>query len=47
MLFVMFVGLKITGNIDWGWGAVLTPLYMMASIYILGVLLAASRMKQE
>lgn len=35
MLAVLFIGLKITGYIDWSWWWVLAPLWMPAVIVIL------------
>ena len=35
LLFVMFVGLKVTGQIDWSWWAVTAPLWIMAAARIL------------
>lgn len=35
LLTVLFVGLKLTGNIDWSWWWVLAPLW--APIVILGI----------
>ena len=34
LLTVLFVGLKLTGHIDWSWVWVLSPLWISAIIYI-------------
>ena len=38
LLTVLFVGLKLTGNIDWSWWWVLSPLWITA-ILVIGILL--------
>ncbi len=35
VLLVIFIVLKLTGNIDWSWWWVLSPLWIMASGFIL------------
>lgn len=39
MLGVLFIGLKLTGHIDWSWWLVLAPLYVPAIIVIAIVLI--------
>lgn len=41
LLTILFIGLKLTGHIDWSWLWVLSPLWISASIiiFILGILL--------
>ena len=38
LLTLLFVGLKLTDNIDWSWLWVLSPLWISASIIIVIVL---------
>ena len=35
LLTVLFIGLKLTGNIDWSWLWVLSPLWISFSILVL------------
>lgn len=37
MLTVLFIGLKLTGHIDWSWWWVLAPIWMPIAL-VLGVL---------
>jgi hypothetical protein len=41
MMFAVFVTLKLTGNIDWSWWWVTSPLWLPVAIlfFVLGVLL--------
>ncbi len=38
LLAILFIGLKLTGNIDWSWWWVLAPLWMPAVFGLLVVL---------
>jgi len=38
LLTIVFIGLKLTGNIDWSWGWVLSPLWILA-ILAIGILI--------
>ncbi len=38
VLFVVFLVLKLTGNIDWSWWWVTAPLWAGAALVILGIL---------
>lgn len=40
LLTLLFIGLKLGGVIDWGWGAVLAPIF--APFALFGVLLAGA-----
>ena len=41
MLGTLFIGLKLTGHIDWAWGWVLTPIWFpLAFAMVKGFLLA-------
>lgn len=40
LLTVLFVGLKLTGNIDWSWWWVLSPLWISAALTVLIVAIA-------
>lgn len=39
LLSVLFVGLKLTGYIDWSWWWVLSPLWISFAIGLLGVVI--------
>lgn len=39
MLTVLFIGLKLTGYIDWSWWWVLSPLWIPAAVVLLILLL--------
>lgn len=32
LLLVLFIGLKLTGNIDWSWTWVISPLWMSGAV---------------
>ena len=34
LLTVLFIGLKLTGNIDWSWWWVLSPLWIPLGIFL-------------
>lgn len=34
LLTILFIGLKLTGHIDWSWWWVLSPIWIVASIII-------------
>lgn len=39
LLAILFIGLKLTGNIDWSWWWVLAPIWIAAIIaFLIGVL---------
>ena len=44
LLTVLFIGLKLTDNIDWSWWWVLSPLWigiaLVLSIFVIGIVLA-------
>lgn len=40
LLTVLFVGLKLTGYIDWEWSVVLMPLIIEASLILLRTMLS-------
>lgn len=42
LLTVLFIGLKLTGNISWPWLWVLSPLWISASIFLAGLLVIAA-----
>lgn len=35
LLTILFIGLKLTGYIDWSWWWVLAPIWISASLFIL------------
>ncbi len=35
---LIFIILKLTGDIDWSWGAVLSPIIIAASISLMGII---------
>lgn len=39
LLTVLFVGLKLTGYIDWSWWWVLSPIWISFAIGLLGLLI--------
>lgn len=39
LLTVLFIGLKLTGYINWSWWWVLSPVWIMASIVVIFVLI--------
>lgn len=41
LLFLLFLGLRLAGIIDWPWIWVFAPLWIPATIVIVGVLLIA------
>ena len=44
LLLVLFIGLKLTGYIDWSWWWVLSPLWIPFSIaFIIGFLIAITK----
>ena len=38
LLTILFIGLKLTGHVDWSWWWVLAPVWMPFAVVILGVL---------
>ena len=42
MLTILFVGLKLTGVIDWNWVWVLSPIWIMAAISVFAIVLYAA-----
>ena len=38
MLGILFIGLKLTGVIDWSWWLVLAPLWIPWGIVLMGIL---------
>ena len=51
MLMVLFVGLKLTGNIDWTWLWVLSPIWIPISgclfaLTFLGILLGIAKIRE-
>ena len=38
LLTILFVGLKLTGNIDWAWVWVLSPLWIGAGLFFMVML---------
>ena len=36
LLFLLFLGLKLTNNIDWSWWWVTSPLWVPVILYFLG-----------
>lgn len=51
LLFLLFVGLKLTGHVDWSWWWVTAPLWMPIGVVILvlavGMLLVAEGEKKR
>lgn len=41
LLAILFIGLKLTGYIDWSWWWVLSPIWIPIAIVIFIILLAA------
>lgn len=41
LLAVLFIGLKLTGHIDWSWWWVLSPLWLGFALVILFLVIAA------
>jgi hypothetical protein len=41
MLAILFIGLKLTGHIDWAWGWVLSPLWIPLGVAAAILLVAA------
>ena len=46
LLALLFIGLKLTGHIDWSWVWVLSPLWVKASFALLMVAAAVSLKKK-
>lgn len=46
LLAILFIGLKLTGNIDWSWWWVLAPLWLPIALFVavVGALVAAARL---
>jgi hypothetical protein len=40
LLTVLFIGLKLTNIIDWGWGWVLAPIWVGSSILLIMLIIA-------
>lgn len=40
MMTVLFIGLKLTGNIDWSWLWVLSPIWLPVSLVVMAVIVA-------
>lgn len=48
LLTLMYIGLKLTGYINWSWLVVLSPLWMTAIVYIaLSIVLWILERKEE
>ena len=47
LLLVLFIGLKITGNIDWSWWWVVSPIWIPLGLGLLvvGIVLLVSTIK--
>lgn len=44
LLLVLFIGLKLTGSIDWSWWWVLSPLWIPLSIaFIIGFVIGINK----
>jgi hypothetical protein len=41
LLTILFIGLKLTGVIDWSWWWVLSPIWIVAGLVLLAISLAA------
>lgn len=41
LLTILFIALKLTGNITWSWWWVLSPIWISAAILIVGLLILA------
>lgn len=41
LLTTLFIGLKLTGNIDWSWWWVLSPIWISIGITIVVLIIAA------
>lgn len=39
LLTILFIGLKLTNKIDWSWFWVLSPLFLPATIFIIGCII--------
>ncbi|TCP88946.1 transmembrane Fragile-X-F protein [Rhizobium sp. PP-CC-2G-626] len=37
LLTILFIGLKLTGHIDWSWWWVLSPLWISAILFLVAV----------
>jgi len=37
LLMLLFIGLKLTGNIDWSWWWVLSPLFLDLTVAVLAI----------
>ncbi len=46
LLALLFIGLKLTGHIDWSWVWVLSPLWVKASFVLLMIAAAVSLKKK-
>jgi hypothetical protein len=44
-LFLVFLALRLTGQIDWPWYAVASPIFLQ--IVILGIVIAEKRRRQK
>jgi len=44
LLTILFIGLKLTGNIDWSWWWVLSPIWIIPGVFFgsLGILMAGA-----
>lgn len=40
IVFIVFLILKLTGNLDWSWWLVASPLWIVASIIVVGMLVS-------
>ena len=44
LLTMLFVGLKLTDNIDWSWGWVLAPLWISAIVGVIVVVVVLAKL---
>lgn len=43
LLTVLFIGLKLTGDIDWSWWWVLSPIWFVVAVAIVGVVFGTTK----
>ena len=46
-LLILFIGLKLTGYIDWSWWLVFSPLIFKFVIYFIAVCITETRMRNR
>lgn len=47
LLTVLFIGLKLTGHIDWSWGWVISPMIISLALHLLAFIAAALKESME